>query len=111
MPGDGLPAAAGRARPALGCHLLPTSPAEKVSWPGRRWAGHHGGRWARGLREHTRLTLTFTGTDGGTNPTDFWIIPSSGLIVREHETVGVTQGGVRYTESMDAMLTGLDPAR
>lgn len=60
---------------------------------------------------HTRLMFTFTGTEHGTNPTDFWIIPSSGLIVREQETVGVTQGGVRYTESMEATLTGLEPAR
>ena len=60
---------------------------------------------------HTRLTLTFTGTEHGTNPTDFWIVPSSGLIVRERETVGVTQGGVRYTENMEATLTGLTPAR
>jgi hypothetical protein len=60
---------------------------------------------------HARLMLTFTGTEHGTNPTDFWIIPSSGLIVRERETVGVTQGSVRYTENMDATLTGLNPAR
>jgi len=61
--------------------------------------------------EHTRLTLTFSGIDGGTNPTDFWVVPSSGLVVREHETVGVTQGGVRYSEDMDIMLSGLDPMR
>ncbi|HXP33497.1 MAG TPA: hypothetical protein VN820_05730 [Acidimicrobiales bacterium] len=61
--------------------------------------------------EHTRFTLTFTGTEHGTNPTDFWIVPSSGLVVRERETVGVTQGGVRYDESMVATLTGLDPSR
>jgi hypothetical protein len=29
--------------------------------------------------------------------------------VREREYVGVTQGGVHYTENMDATLTGLDP--
>ena len=60
--------------------------------------------------EHTRLTLTFTGTEHGIIPTDFWIVPSSGLIVREHETVGVTQGGIRYDETMDATLTRLDPS-
>jgi len=58
---------------------------------------------------HARLTFTFTGTEHGTNPIDFWIVPSSGLIVREREYVGVTQGGVHYTENMDATLTGLDP--
>jgi hypothetical protein len=95
---------------AAGCSL--TSPAEKVSLAGEALGpatmvvgGHDVSV------EHTRLTLTFTGTDGGSNPTDFWIVPSSGLIVREHERVGVTQGGVRYSESMDAMLTGLDPTR
>ena len=60
---------------------------------------------------HTRVTLTFTGAEHGTNPTDYWIVPSSGLIVREQETVGVTQGSVHYTENMDATLTSLDPAR
>jgi hypothetical protein len=104
------PAAHPAGRWAATCSL--TSPAEKVSLAGEALGpatmvvgGHEVSV------EHTRLTFTFTGIDGGTNPTDFWIIPSSGLIVREHETVGVTQGGVRYTESMDAMLTGLDPAR
>lgn len=60
---------------------------------------------------HTRVTLTFTGAEHGTNPTDYWIIPSTGLIVRQRETVGVTQGGVHYTEHMDASLASLAPAR
>jgi hypothetical protein len=60
---------------------------------------------------HTRLMLTFTGVEHGTNPTDFWIVPSSGLIVREQETVGVTQGNVHYTENMETTLTRLDPAQ
>ena len=47
----------------------------------------------------------------GTNPTDFWIVPSSGLIVRERESVAMSQGGVGYNEDMDATLTSLDPAR
>jgi hypothetical protein len=58
---------------------------------------------------HTRVTLTFNGAEHGTNPTDFWIVPSTGLIVRERETVGVTQGSVRYTENMETTLTGLTP--
>ena len=57
----------------------------------------------------SRLHLHRRG-EHGTNPTDFWIVPSSGLIVREQETVGVTQGGVRYTENMETTLTGLSPA-
>ena len=37
---------------------------------------HHGrGRADRVSVEHTRLTLTFTGAEHGTNPTDFWIVP------------------------------------
>ena len=59
---------------------------------------------------HTRLVFTFAGAEHGTNPTDFWIVPSTGLIVRERETVGVTQGGVRYTENMETTLTALHPA-
>lgn len=60
---------------------------------------------------HSRLVFTYTGADHGTNPIDFWIVPSSGLIVREREMVGVTQGSIRYTEDMEATLTGLYPAR
>ena len=60
---------------------------------------------------HTRITLTFMGSEHGTNPTDYWIVPSNGLIVRERETVGVTQGSVHYSENMEATLTGLTPAR
>jgi hypothetical protein len=59
---------------------------------------------------HARLDFTFTGAaEHGTNPIDFWIIPTSGLIVREKESVNVTQSGVRYSENMETTLTGLDP--
>ncbi len=61
--------------------------------------------------EHSRFTLTFDGSQAGTNPTDFWIVPSSGLIVQEKEEVGVTSGGVRYSENMLTTLTSLNPAR
>jgi hypothetical protein len=61
--------------------------------------------------EHTRFTLTFDGSQAGTNPTDFWIVPGSGLIVQEKEEVGVTSGGVRYSENMASTLTDLTPAR
>jgi hypothetical protein len=59
--------------------------------------------------EHTRFTLTFDGTEAGTNPTDFWIVPSTGLIVQEKEEVGVSSGGVRYNENMLSTLTRLQP--
>jgi hypothetical protein len=104
------PATQPRGRWGATCSLA--SPAEKVSLDGEALGpatmvvgGHDVSV------EHVRLTLTFSGSDDGTNPTDFWIVPSSGLIVRERETVGVTQGGVRYSESMDAVLTTLDPTR
>jgi hypothetical protein len=87
------------------------SPAEKVDLAGRALGQSTmvvGGQTVAVM--HTRLMLTFTGTEHGTNPTDFWIVPSSGLIVREQETVGVTQGGVHYTENMETTLTRLDPA-
>jgi hypothetical protein len=89
-----------------------TSPAEKVDLAGESLGSTTmvvGGHTVS--VEHTRFTLTFTGSEHGTNPTDFWIVPSSGLIVRERETVRMTQGSVLYREDMEATLTGLDPAR
>jgi hypothetical protein len=87
------------------------SPAEKVALAGQALgpstmvvAGH------TVTVEHVRLNFTFTGSEHGTNPTDFWIVPSTGLIVRELETVGMTQSGVRYNENMETTLTGLVPA-
>ncbi len=59
--------------------------------------------------EHTRFTLTFDGSEAGTNPTDFWIVPSTGLVVQEKEEVAVTTGGVSYNENMLSTLTGLTP--
>jgi hypothetical protein len=61
--------------------------------------------------EHTRLTLTFKGQEHGTNPTDYWVSPATGLILREKETVTMTQSGVHYLETMDTTLTSLTPAR
>jgi len=88
------------------------SPAEKVALAGEALgastmsiAGHSV------AVEHTRFTLTFDGSQAGTNPTDFWIVPSSGLIVQEKEAVAATSGGVSYTENMLSTLTGLSPLR
>jgi hypothetical protein len=61
--------------------------------------------------EHTRLTLTFDGSQAGTNPTDFWIVPTSGLIVQEKEQVSITSGGVHYSEDMVSTLRSLSPLR
>ncbi len=94
-----------------GVTCLLASPAERIELAGRALGQSTmvvGGQPVSVM--HTRLMLTFTGTEHGTNPTDFWIVPSSGLIVREQETVGVTQGTVHYTENMETTLTRLDPA-
>ncbi|HSZ36623.1 MAG TPA: hypothetical protein VK773_05995 [Acidimicrobiales bacterium] len=61
--------------------------------------------------EHTRFTLTFDGSEAGTNPTDFWIVPTSGLVVQEREDVDVTSGGVHYGENMLSRLSSLSPLR
>ena len=100
-------------RPGLrwGATCSLASPAETVALAGESFGPSTmviGGRPVSVT--HERINLTFTGSQHGTNPTDFWIVPSTGLIVRERETVGMTQGGVRYSENMDATLTGLDPA-
>ena len=87
------------------------SPAEKVALAGQVFgpaslevAGQ------RVAVEHVRVTLTFHGAQEGTNPTDYWIVPSTGLVVREKERVVVASGGVRYSESMETALTSLQPA-
>jgi hypothetical protein len=88
------------------------SPAEKVTLAGETLgestmsiAGHSV------TVEHSRFTLTFDGSQAGTNPTDFWIVPSNGLIVREKEAVAATSGGVSYSEHMLSTLTSLSPLR
>jgi hypothetical protein len=88
------------------------SPAEKVTLAGEALgqstmsiAGHSV------TVEHTRFTLTFDGSQAGTNPSDFWIVPSNGLIVQEKEAVAATSGGVSYSENMLSTLTSLSPLR
>ena len=90
---------------AATCSLA--SPAEKVV-PDGAGVGPATMRWAgtRVRRAHA-FHLTFTGTEQGTNPTDFWIVPGNGLIVRERETVAMTQGSVRYNENMETTLTAV----
>ena len=65
---------------------------------------------------HTRLTLTFSGSQSGTNPNDYWISMHDGLILRQRETVDLEQrdgpfGSVRYTEQMTIALDSLTPVR
>jgi hypothetical protein len=65
---------------------------------------------------HTRLLLTFAGSETGTNPSDYWVSPTDGLILSEREGVDLHQpagplGSVRYTEQMGITLDSLTPAR
>jgi hypothetical protein len=67
--------------------------------------GHHV------LTQHVRITQHFVGTASGTNPTDYWLSASTGLILREVEEVEVTQDGVHYHQDSDARLTSLNPTQ
>lgn len=65
---------------------------------------------------HLRLTLSFSGAESGTNPNDYWVSLQNGLILRQSETVQVSQnagplGSVRYTEQMAIALTSVAPLR
>ena len=94
VPGVGVPAAAGaRTRAALGAPPARWPARRRRSdWRARRWVSRP---WVAGQPvavTHARLMLTFTGAEHGTNPTDFWIVPSSGLIVRENGDGGRDPG-------------------
>jgi hypothetical protein len=65
---------------------------------------------------HTRLTLSYSGSDSGSNPNDYWLSASTGLILRQDETVDMSQqagplGSVHYDEHMAVELTSIDPMR
>jgi hypothetical protein len=65
---------------------------------------------------HARITLDFSGSETGTNPNDYWIDPTDGLILRQHETVGIYQkagplGSVRYAEQMTIAIDSEVPLR
>ena len=88
------------------------SPAEKVELAGEPLGQSAMTIAGRAVTvEHTRFTLSFDGSQAGTNPTDFWIVPSTGLVVQEKEDVAVTSGGVHYSENMLSTLTSLRPLR
>lgn len=113
-----------------GTFLLPPDPR-----PGRRWRTTcHGsgqtvtvsgqvvdtGSVAVGGTEvpavHTRLTMSMSGAESGTNPNDYWLSATTGLILRQSETVDVSQsagplGAVHYDERMSIALTSIDPIR
>jgi hypothetical protein len=65
---------------------------------------------------HTRLTLTVSGGESGTNPNDYWISLKNGVILRQQETVTMAQqagplGSVRYSEQMAITIDSLAPVR
>ena len=93
-----------------------TSKGEKVTFSGEVI----GPAWVtvgrtRELTLHTRLTLSFSGSQWGTNPNDYWLSLHDGLIVRQHETVDVAEkagplGSVHYGEQMTIALASMVPA-
>lgn len=93
------------------CH----SPGERVRLQGQVLGLVNvslGGRVLRAV--HTRLDFFFRGADAGTNPTEYWVSAATGLILRQRESVDVTQsagplGSVRYTEEMRYGLTATLP--
>jgi hypothetical protein len=95
------------------CH----APGQTVSLTGRVVGAASvtvGGRSVPAL--HTRLTLSFVGSETGTNPTDYWVSVDNGLILREQETVDITEqagplGSVHYSEQMSIALASLTPDR
>ena len=65
---------------------------------------------------HTHLTYSFSGAEMGTNPNDYWVAIQSGLILRQQESVDITQqagplGNVYYTEGMSIDLSSATPMR
>ncbi len=65
---------------------------------------------------HTRIGLAFSGSESGHDPNDYWVSPQSGLILRQLETVDVSQqsgplGSVHYTERMAITLNSVAPVR
>ncbi len=72
-----------------------------------------GGRLVRA--EHIRLVFGFSGAESGTNPSDYWLAPSTGTLLKEVETVNLGQGAgplgkVHYDEAMSTTLTSLRPS-
>jgi len=98
------------------CHTS-ASPPQAVVFTGRLLglaAVAVGGHEVPAL--HVGLTLSFSGSETGTNPNRYWISLDDGLILRQRETVAVSQsagplGSVRYSEKMRITLRSLTPTR
>jgi hypothetical protein len=61
------------------------------------------------------LDMTMSGRATGTAALDFWLHPSSGLILKEHRVTDTQAdavfGDVRYREEVTLRLESLTPAR
>ncbi len=98
-------------------HTTCRSPGEKIAFDGTVLANSSftvGTRTVPAL--HTHITLAFSGSESGTNPSDFWVSALNGLILREQETADFSQqtgplGSVRYTEQMTIALASMIPVR
>lgn len=65
---------------------------------------------------HTRINTSVSGNASGTDPTDYWVVPETGLILRQREVVSVSQsvgplGSVHYSEAMAITMSTLVPVR
>jgi hypothetical protein len=65
---------------------------------------------------HTRINTAVSGDDTGTDPTDYWVSPETGLIYRQREVVSVSQsvgplGAVHYNEEMAITMSSLLPVQ
>ena len=65
---------------------------------------------------HTQINTAVSGNASGTDPTDYWVAPKTGLILRQREEVSVSQavgplGSVHYTEQMAITMSSLVPVR
>jgi hypothetical protein len=65
---------------------------------------------------HTRINTFVSGAEKGTDPTDYWVSPQTGLIFRQREEVSMSQavgplGAVHYSEEMAITMSSLIPAR
>jgi hypothetical protein len=63
---------------------------------------------------HIRLVFGLSGAQSGSNPTEYWIAATDGLILRQAETVKVSQGAgplgsITYNEDMHIALASLAP--
>ncbi len=65
---------------------------------------------------HTRINTAVSGNATGSDPTDYWVSPTTGLVYRQREVVSVSQsvgplGSVHYSEDMAITMSSLLPVQ